>query len=1541
MTVIGLSNQLIVPITLWGSQSPTHCISCVLLTNDYKTVVTGCNDGQICLWDCNSITFSLTPRSLLFGHSSPVLCLANGKQTNDNSLLVSSSESGEMSLWDLSDGRCLESIKMQCVHTNIQTYELSAHEDLRLFCNGYYAEILIMDVTTLEVLYTLTSKVNPDWISAIHVLKPVKRQEDVVIGISIAGVVKVWTMTGQEMRSTEPIYENESKPIRCLNAIRMTCCIYNQRTVLVVCTKYWQIYDAGDFSLLCSVDSRRGERWSGGDFLSADRIIVWSDAGKGYLYKLPVNKLKGKAISCIPENKEFHSPEADQPFLYSILSNPEDERLLCPPAMNFYLLTRNMNEMNQNIQKLLIRGDSYGKVIIWSIPDVSHRDVSLIRQESETNASQMSPTVIQSLDRAWKLMDPLPCGILDQLIHTTDDTPYYKLTASVYLPQQGRLVCGREDGSIIIVSASQTIMLQFLVGKHLTFEDWPHHQILIGHSGRVNCLLYPHHMDSRYEISHLVSGGVDFSVCVWDIYAGTLLHRFSVHAGEINQLFAPPKECNPRILQCICSVASDHSVALLSLKERKCIMLASRHLFPIHTIKWRPLDDFMIVGCVDGSVYVWQMETGHLDRVVHGIIAEEILSACDENVTSAGDRLTNPAIHLFRGLRHRNLAAIRHAAVRGLHNISSHLEKHKLDVVDMSLRSRSQPLMIQGLRTNPKDQDSHVLFFDVEALIVQLMHDEYSAMTPNTLENHGLTNTSEYQKFYNLSCSPETQHKLTGFLNKVKDTAENAAQKIQAKADSIGFKNVSGDITVGFYRKSSTTSSDGSRTDLMTPSAGTKKPAKLTIGETNLTMDIARLLLSLLHAWGLDSDLDKVCESKLGLLRPLRPICFGMISRGGHMSLILPTYVHQLDTTYYSQNISVKQTPLTKSESKHVRISPYLPSDLIAEEEKARRFSSRLHWELSTAITTNHLLSTISLAKTLMSMSSASFIPESERKRKLHRKASRTDSKVEQTDVSEAEHLANQQQQIKQGWSLLAALHCVLLPDLIKSNQFQRPLVEILARRWQDRCLEVREAAQALLLAELRRVGSKGRKQIVDEWATYLPNYSDQIHTTHPTEHHSKAQSQSHSISSSPSPSPVPSDGGQNIYKHSDLRAHDDNLSDEDEDPDEHSIGVDTNADTNDISSSRMSSFNTTEGRRKQATAIVLLGVIGSEYGHEVEQSKRRTSDENRRKSLIEGFGPGNYTLARNTSKALAYLLLSPPSPSLPLHTSLRRAAIDLIGRGFTVWEPYLDVSKILLGLLELCCESENLVPSMSFGLPLTPAADSCRTARHAISLIATARPAAFITCLAKEVARYNTIQQNAQSLNVALHQTVLCRGRPEILRNMEILIEKMQTEVSDLIIEAMDIIIHSLDHNMLKTKGLGEVYPTICRFQNVTYCTSSRRIAVGAKNGNLAIYELRTPKSQVIPAHTAAITCCSFSPDGKHLASYSSGENKVSFWLTAVGLFGLGNAQTRCVKTYSAPPMPEEVKTAGPQKMAKFVWIGNKTVIIMFANGKEFRFNV
>lgn len=118
-------------------------------------------------------------------------------------------------------------------------------EDVRLFCNGYYPEILVMDPFSLEILFTLSSKVNPDWISALHVLRPQQRKDDIVLALTTTGSVKVWTLLGHENKHSEPLYENESKQIRCLNAVSMHCCSYNPRTVLIVCSKYWQIYDAG------------------------------------------------------------------------------------------------------------------------------------------------------------------------------------------------------------------------------------------------------------------------------------------------------------------------------------------------------------------------------------------------------------------------------------------------------------------------------------------------------------------------------------------------------------------------------------------------------------------------------------------------------------------------------------------------------------------------------------------------------------------------------------------------------------------------------------------------------------------------------------------------------------------------------------------------------------------------------------------------------------------------------------------------------------------------------------------------------------------------------------------------------------------------------------------------------------------------------------------------------------------------------------------------------------------------------------------------
>lgn len=155
---------------------------------------------------------------------------------------------------------------------------------------------------------------------------------------------------------------------------------------------------------------------------------------------------------------------------------------------------------------------------------------------------------------------------------------------------------------------------------------------------------------------------------------------------------------------------------------------------------------------------------------------------------------------------------------------------------------------------------------------------------------------------------------------------------------------------------------------------------------------------------------------------------------------------------------------------------------------------------------------------------------------------------------------------------------------------------------------------------------------------------------------------------------------------------------------------------------------------------------------------------------------------------------------------------------------------------------------------------------------------------MAREVARYNAAQQNAQALSVPLTQSVLFRAKSEILQCIEELIEKMQSLVASLLIEATDIILHCVDMHDLKAKGLQEVCPALCKYNQVSHCSVSRRIATGATNGHLAVYELRQSKCQMIPAHSHPVTALAFSPDGKFLASYSCEENKLAFWQTSTG---------------------------------------------------------
>uniref|UniRef100_A0A671UYZ7 WD repeat domain 7 n=1 Tax=Sparus aurata TaxID=8175 RepID=A0A671UYZ7_SPAAU len=1351
-------NSLVLPIVLWGRTAPTHCISSLLVMDDFSTIITGCHDGQICLWDMTP-ELEICPRAMLFGHTASITCLSKASACSDKQYIVSASESGEMCLWDVNDGRCIEFTKLACAHTGIQFYQftIGTQREGRLLCNGHYPEILVVDATSLEVLYSLVSKISPDWISSMSIIRSHRTQEDTVVAVSVTGILKVWIITAEvsKMQDLDPVFEEESKPVYCQGCQSISFCTFTQSSLLVVCSKYWRVFDAGDYSLLCSVASDNDQVWTGGEFIAADKVIIWTEDGYSYIYKLPASCLRASEHfrSDVGKTKEGSIP----PLVYTIASHSDKQLLICPPVTRFFFGRR------EPFHKLLIQGDSAGRMSLWSVPDAS--PVQL----------QVSSTI--SLQEAFDKLTPVSAGIIDQLSVLPGKEEPIKVTASVYIPSQGRLVCGREDGSIILVPATQTAIVQLLQGEHMLRRGWPPHRTLRGHRNKVTCVLYPYQISPRYDQRSLVSGGVDFSVIVWDIFTGEMKHIFCVHGGEITQLIVPPENCSTRVQHCVCSVASDHSVGLLSLRERKCIMLASRHLFPIQVIKWRPADDYLVVGCSDGSVYVWQMDTGALDRCVMGITAVEILNACDELAPATVDAMSHSAVNLKQAMTRRSLAALKNMAQHKLQTLATNLlAADNADKGNLPKYSHNA-LVVQAMKTNLTDPDMHVLFFDVEAVIIQLLTEEAQRPNPTLV-------------------SPET------------------LQKSQAGADKGGsflankiFKQVK--ETMKETIKEHLLDEDEEEEEEMRRRE--EKSKSLSLLEYNLTMDTAKLFMSCLHAWGLNEQLDGICLERLGMLRPHCPISFGLISRGGHMSLMLPTFKSLLRQLSLATGLKLTLT------------------DIVGKGT----------YGVSRAVTTQHLLSVISLANTLMGMTNATFVGEHMKKAPTPR---RTPAGPPQPSNPAL------QAQIKQGWSQLAAMHCVMLPDLLGLDKFRPPLLEMLARRWQDRCLEVREAAQALLLAELRRIGQSGRKDTIDLWAPYLPQYVDTV------------SSPGTATEASP-PAPPPPEAQP----------------------------IETKA---------------------------------------PEEEMDVTDDD-----ITAG-------------KALTFLLLQPPSPKLPPHSTIRRTAIDLIGRGFTVWEPYMDVSAVLMGLLELCADAEKQLANVTMGLPLNPPADSARSSRHALSLIATARPPAFITTIAREVHRYNAAQANSQSQQ-NVHTTTLARAKTEILRVIDILIEKMPGDVVDLLVEVMDIIMYCIEGSLVKKKGLQECFPAICKFYMVGYCDRSHRIAVGARQGSVALYDVRTGKCQNIVGHKGPITAVSFAPDGRYLATYSNADSHISFWqmnTSLLGSIGMLNSapQLRCIKTYQVPPVqPASPGSQNHLKLARLIWTSNRNVILMAHDGKEHRFMV
>ncbi|NXU51485.1 WDR72 protein, partial [Turnix velox] len=65
-------------VAVWGKMAPSHSITAIMITDDQQTIVTGSQEGQICLWDLSS-ELKISSKEILFGHTTSVTCLAKAR----------------------------------------------------------------------------------------------------------------------------------------------------------------------------------------------------------------------------------------------------------------------------------------------------------------------------------------------------------------------------------------------------------------------------------------------------------------------------------------------------------------------------------------------------------------------------------------------------------------------------------------------------------------------------------------------------------------------------------------------------------------------------------------------------------------------------------------------------------------------------------------------------------------------------------------------------------------------------------------------------------------------------------------------------------------------------------------------------------------------------------------------------------------------------------------------------------------------------------------------------------------------------------------------------------------------------------------------------------------------------------------------------------------------------------------------------------------------------------------------------------------------
>uniref|UniRef100_UPI00358F8FA6 WD repeat-containing protein 7-like isoform X1 n=2 Tax=Myxine glutinosa TaxID=7769 RepID=UPI00358F8FA6 len=1413
-------DNLLLPMVVWGCQVPRHHISCMFLTDDQETVITGCRDGEVCLWNLSS-SLQLTPRALLLAHHAAVTCLSGASDDKEEPYFVSAADDGEISLWDEKDGRCLRSEKLPYVHSAMNFYRRpwGGTAAQTLLCCGEYTDVTVIDARSLQLLGRLSSKLMPDWIVALSVLSHRGAIEDTVVGVTISGTLKLWNLDAAltSLQEPAPIYEIEARPMFLTDGCTVTFCRQRPWALLLVCHHIWKVFRSKDFSTLCLLMAEDGELWAGGDFLAVDKVIVWSAQGRGYIYKLPGSCFSDEPqCSDEPANCNIRAPI----LLFRFYDSDLDQVAWSSLTMSFLCCD------TPPYHKFLLCGDAHGTLRAWGLPNM------LVVRQAGT-VEDLGVTSKASLDGSFPQIEPLLDCTGRSLGGTTELQDY--VTASLHLPSERCMLCGCADGRIVLLPLVEFAFASVIQEEVGALSASLNSRVLLGHRGPVSCLLIPHQASALYNHNWLLSGGTDGTVRMWDMAFGTELHMFHGHTGTITQLIVPPEVCFERRGVTICSVASDHSVAMLSLMGIRPMLLTSGHPFPVVAVRWRHAERLLFIACSDGSLYVWQSSTGTLDRCITGLTACQVFASGEEPLAVSKQDIgpgmgSSSPTHLGCPIK----------------NSSPKLPGLRETFDQANCCDGGQPAVsVLPLSAGGIHVAAHVLVFCLESLVLEhKVEARPQELVPKEVKPAAAVMGAQ--------CIPNRKRRSAkDFLHYL--TVARPSQVRKAKAESPDLH------------------------DGKTNMASQLREIESEEYEKRKLMQ-ARFLMSCLHTWGLDLELDAACEKHLELVQPKHPISFGLLSYG-------------------SQVIALSLLGLQPSKVERATRATLAERTLLPDP---------VAFKMSDRVTTHHLLAVVALAYVFT--------------QNCRTNQDRQGLSCETSEHGDGDEMATKSispwacGESREALLKMASLHSNGLAEKLASNTFQHPKFELLASHWQNDCLEVRLAAQDLLLSELRRIGQEGRGRLVNQWKDFLPKRKN-------LENNFLEATQHLGLHLEGGNGPLPS------------KAH------------PRGRGVATAASLQGITPVVIEQIPVS----KERNSIIFLGTMAVEFGRELEDRELQLDCSERRGCIRKT------SLADQISSILTLLLIEPCFCGVseipgPFQTCFHWAALDVLHRGLPVFSRHLQIPALLPILLVL-----GWAPGS-----YQPWCDTCRhadgevrcVARLVLGALCSTTTSTCLATLAHDVRKQAGLSSERSALALALEQS-----RPQLLDIIRNLIETQFEHIGKGISEVTELLIFCLGGQLRRKRSLQEAFPHILRFNTVSFCQRSHRLAVVTRNGTLTLYEPVFGHSQTIQVHAGAVSAVAFSPNGHHMATYCRERNQLCVVQVHDSLRrALSKLKPRdfhqkhkdhmtrlqCTKTLPLPPIPPDTPPASCSlNHSLLTWCSNHQVCLRPCAGQEYIFKI